>query len=79
MGIKLEETISMMMGIKQITWIINDQNFVPDTPRKKQLLLTQPTSHLFYGKLLKYVLEIKLLVRGGKHENNECHSPDIRE
>lgn len=79
MGIKLEETISMMMGIKQITWIINREHFVPDTLRKKRPLLTQSTSHLFYGKLLKYILEIKLLVQGEKHENNECHSPSIRE
>lgn len=78
-GIKLEETISMMIGIKQITWIINDKNFVTVTQRNKQLLLTQSTSHLFYGKLLKYVLEIKLLVQGGKHKHLECHSPDIRE
>lgn len=76
MRIKLEETISMR--IKQITWIINHEHFVPDTLRKQQLLLTQSTSHLFYGKLLKYILEIKLLVRGGKHENNECRSPSSR-
>lgn len=78
-GIKLEETISMMMGIKQITWIINQEHFVPDTLRKKWLLLTQSTSHLFYGKLLKCILKIKLLMWGGKHENNECHGLCIRE
>lgn len=77
-GIKLEETISMMMGIKQITWITNRKHFLPDTLRKKQLLLTQSTSHLFYGKSLKHILEIKLLVLWGKHKNNECHSPSIR-
>lgn len=79
MCIKLEETIPMVMGIKQITWIINHEHFVPDSLRKEQLLLTQSPSHLFYGKLLKYMLEIKLLVQEGKHENNECHSPGIRE
>lgn len=42
--------------------------------RRKWLLLTQSTSHLFYGKLLKYIVEIKLVARGGKHENNECHT-----
>lgn len=61
------------MGIKQITWIINDANFVHDTPRRRKLL-TQSTSHLFSGKLLKYIVEIKLVARGGKHENNECHT-----
>lgn len=77
MCIRLEET--MMMGIKQIAWIINRQHFVPGTLRRKWLLLTQSTSHLFYGKLLKWIFGIKLLVQKGKHGNNECHNPAITE
>lgn len=46
MGIKLEETVPTMMGIKQITWIINRDHFVPDTPEEKAA--TANTIHISF-------------------------------
>lgn len=57
MGIKLEETSSVMMGIKQITWIINHEHFVPGTPRKKAA--TANTIHISFilWKVIKVFLK----------------------